>query len=176
MLDRSACSQHTVWLVVLVTATLTSIFLGFAVAISSSPSAPALHATCATKSDPVFWQRLAQLFVHLALLACLVSPAVRPHTRDCVRLSAPGRGWFFAAVGLSALARVLSLVSYAAACGNPGWTAALFMGWIADVTLLGAAAQLAGGITRSRRRSSSSGTFAMGPIRTPAPADVGTQS
>ncbi|KAK8066506.1 hypothetical protein PG997_013253 [Apiospora hydei] len=175
MPDRSACSQHSVWLVTLATATFTSVLLGFAVALSTSPSAPALHATCATKSDPAFWQRLAQLFVHLAVLACLVSPAVRPHTRDRVRLS-PGRGWFFAAVGLSALAQVLSLASYAAACWNSGWTAALFMGWIADVTLLGAAAQLAGGIARSRRRSSSSGTFAMGHIRTPASADAGTQS
>lgn len=154
MLKISFFSQHSVWAVTLTTATLTSVLLGFAAAISSSAAAPALHTTCDTKYDPAFWQRLSQLLVHETILLCLVSPAVRPHTRDRIRL--PGRGWFFAAAASSALTSVLATVSYAAACGNPGWTAALFMGWLADVALVGAAAQLAGGIARSRRRSVSS--------------------
>ncbi|KAK8034543.1 hypothetical protein PG993_009538 [Apiospora rasikravindrae] len=94
----SACSQHSVWLVTLTTATFTSILLGFAVAISSSQSTPDLHATCNTKYDPAFWQRLAQLFVHLAVLMCLVSPAMRPHTRDRIRL--PGGGLVLRRPGL----------------------------------------------------------------------------
>ncbi|KAK8038001.1 hypothetical protein PG994_014768 [Apiospora phragmitis] len=157
MPERSTFSQHSVWIVTLTTASFTSVLLGFAVAIASSPSTPPLHATCVTKYDPGFWQRLAQLFVHETVLLCLVSPAVRPHTRDRVRL--PGRGWFFAAVGASVLTSVLALVSYASACRNPGWTAALFMEWIADVALVGAAAQLVGGIARSRGRSGSATVY-----------------
>lgn len=172
MFDRSFCSQHSVWAVTLMTATLTSVLLGFAIATSSRDQTPALHATCDTKNDPAFWQRLTQLLVHETVLLCLVSPVVRPHTRDRIRLL-PGRAWFLAAVALSALTQVLSTVSYAAACGNSGWTAALFMEWLADVTLVGAAAQLAGGIARPRGRSSSPSIrmrpFQAARTRTPTP-------
>ncbi|KAK8855678.1 hypothetical protein PGQ11_011590 [Apiospora arundinis] len=150
MPDRSTCSQHSVWVVTLTTAVFTSILLGFAVAISTSTTMPALHPTCDTKYDPLFWQRLTQLFVHETVLLCLISPAVRQHTRDRIHL--PGRPWFFLAVVCSAVFEVLAVTCYAAACWNPGWTAAIFMDWVADVTLVGAAAQLAGGIARSRQR------------------------
>ncbi|KAK7953830.1 hypothetical protein PG996_014717 [Apiospora saccharicola] len=171
MPNRSFCSQHSVWAVTLTTATLTSVLVGFAFAISSWDLTPNLHATCDTKYDPAFWQRLTQLLVHETIILCLVSPAVRPNTRDRIRL--PGRGWFLAAVAASALTQVLATVSYAATCGNPGWTASLFMEWLADVTLVGAAAQLAGGIARPRRRSVSP-SIHMQPMhartRTPTPA------
>ncbi|KAK7935621.1 hypothetical protein PG985_001116 [Apiospora marii] len=162
----SFCSQHLVWAATLATATLTSVLLGFAAVISSWGTTPALHATCDTKNDPAFWRRLAQLLLHETVLLCLVSPAVRPYTRDRIRI--PGRAWFLAAVALSALTQVLATVSYAAACGNPGWTAALFMEWMADVTLVGAAAQLAGGIARPRPRSGSP-SIQSGPFHTHTP-------
>ncbi|KAK8100791.1 uncharacterized protein PG998_007806 [Apiospora kogelbergensis] len=157
MPGRSACSQQLVWTISLTTGASTSVLLGFAIAVSTSSTTPALHPTCETIHDPMFWQQLTQLSMHCAILLCLVSPAVRPHTRDRIRL--PGRPWFFTAVACSALFRVVSVVCYAAACWNPGWTAAMFMEWIADVALLGAAAQLAGGIARSSRHSGSAIMF-----------------
>ncbi|KAI1636877.1 hypothetical protein F4809DRAFT_662010 [Biscogniauxia mediterranea] len=137
-------SQQTLWALSVVAIAISSVLLGYAVAMNiKSPVARAPG--CDNKNDPAFWQELGQILLRVLLVVCLLVAVLRDR-EDKVKVS--GRPIFYAATAVSIASEILALVLYGVICGSDGWLAMLLLQWAASVGAAAAAAQLAGAISK----------------------------
>jgi hypothetical protein len=142
---RTILSQQSVWAISIFTISASSVLLGFAVATNiKNPGRANTNGNCDNRNDPVFWQMITQLLLHVLFVICVAAPVLR----DKEGAFKVQKFWFYASVFTSIVAAVLGVALYATVCGNGGWLASLLLGWAAAVTGAAAAAQLAGGIRR----------------------------
>lgn len=139
-------SQHPLWAMTIFTIAASSVLLGFTVAINvKSPGRPSMGSDCDNRNNPVFWQMITQLLLHVLFIFCVLAPVLR----DKEGWLHVHKFWFYASIATSLLSAVLGVVLYSTLCDTGGWMASLLLGWASAATAAGAAAQLAGGIRKS---------------------------
>ncbi|KAI5917327.1 hypothetical protein F4810DRAFT_716550 [Camillea tinctor] len=136
-------SQQTLWALVVVAIAISSVLLGYAVALNIK--SPFQRSSCDNRNDPAFWQGLGQILLRVLLVICLFVAVLRDREE---KIKVNGRLIFYVAIAVSVVSEILALVLYGVICGSDGWLAMLLLQWAAGVGAVAAAAQLAGAISK----------------------------